>query len=389
MNRIFRWEWKKLWKTKTILFSLSALLFLLVVYLYGSYSLTGLDMEVYKENYESAVKQEKDNLETVKLLQSSAEKSKQEFFTNEIVKSEKRIQLAQDMLDAFNANDWKRELAAKIQSNQIMLEDRKKGTVIGGNSIKEDEQELSLLQYFSDHSIRPFSNPNINGNYDVNGLNTLYMFLKDLAGTLVPLVALLLAAGILPGEKKNGTLKLLLQQPVPRWRVLAAKFCAALLTSFPFLLLSGGVLFLAASLIGGTGDPRYPVPAAPGLNGSFLIGESSYTTVQNFLQQFLPLLCVMMIFYTALGLFISVLAPNGGAAALAAILFAILPQLLGNAGELPFLKYLPFFMNDGFQMLSGTGNGLPLPAVFSVLAGSAVLLSALSVFLFRKKDILC
>lgn len=388
MNRIFRWEWKKLWKTKTILFSFSALLLLLVVYLYGSYGLTRLDMKVYKENYESVVKQEKDNLETFKLLQSSAEKSKQEFFTNEIVKREKQIQLAQKMLDAFNANDWKRELAAKIQYNQIMLEDRKSGKVIGGNSIEEDEQELSLLQYFLGHSIRPFSNSNINGNYDVNGLNTLFMFLKDLAGFLVPFVALLFAVWILPGEKKNGTLKLLLQQPVPRWRALAAKFCAALLTSSTFLFLTGGVLFLAASLIGGTGDPRYPVPAAPGLNGSFLIGESSYTTVQNFLLQFLPLLCVTMLFYTALGLFIAVLAPNGGGAALAAMVFAVLP-LLGGMGKLPVVEYLPFFMNDGFQILSGTGSSLPLPAVLGVLAGSAVLFAALCVLLFRKKDILC
>lgn len=384
MTRLFRWEWKKFWRLKKILAISAACLVLAAVYLYGSYVIIAEDSRVSRKNYESLIEQTTANIATVKSLPGNYDEASQASQKKDIDRMEKEKKLYQEMLDALNSGDWKKRISAQIQEEKSTLEGQRLGNVTGGYTKEEIESKIAFQQYQLDHSIQPLSSE-----YDINGANLLYLSLRDLFPVAVPLLALLLAAGMLPNEKKNGTLKLLLQQPVRRRKVLAAKFCASLLTSTAIFLAAGAILFLAASCVGGTGAPRFPVPAAQGMGGAFFIGKTTYSTVLHFFLQYLPLFFAAVLFYTAFGLFVSVLSPNGSTAVLVSVFAAVLPQLLNNLKSMPFLQYLPFFMNNGFQTLTGGSGGLPVLAVPGILVCSAALFYGLAVLFFRKKDILC
>lgn len=74
---------------------------------------------------------------------------------------------------------------------------------------------------------------------------------------LLPLAAFLMGYDAVCGERRAGTLKLLLSYPVPRWRVLAGKLLA-LWSCLAASLLAGGILSLLLARMGGipltTGD---------------------------------------------------------------------------------------------------------------------------------------
>ncbi len=67
---------------------------------------------------------------------------------------------------------------------------------------------------------------------------------------LLPLAAFLLSYDAVCGERRVGTLKLLLSYPVPRWKVLAGKLLA-LWSCLAAPLLSGGILSLLLARMGG------------------------------------------------------------------------------------------------------------------------------------------
>ncbi|MGB3682499.1 MAG: ABC transporter permease subunit, partial [Rubrobacteraceae bacterium] len=201
---------------------------------------------------------------------------------------------------------------------------------------------------------------------DVASMGTITGFLDaEIFGLVLPLAlpffAILAAAGAIAGAEENGTIDVLMSNPLPRWQLVAAYFVstaialAGILAIFG-LILWGSVQFIDAELALGT--------VAEGVFGAWPLA----------------------IFF-------------GGLAMVASAIFRGKMLAVGVAGGVLFVMY---FLNvvsglvEGLEFLEYFSAiyyyGSPLTkgidwANFAGLTGAAIVLAVAAVFAFQKRDI--
>ena len=180
---------------------------------------------------------------------------------------------------------------------------------------------------------------------------------------LVLAFAVTYGAGLLGGEEESGTLEILLSMPVPRWRVMVAKF-AALVT---FLL----IVLLATWL---------------GLVVGILLIDIEDADIVNLLGGILNMV-PMTLFFAAVAYCMTGVRGGKGTAlgvALAIAAATYLMNTLSAMADLPdWMQTLsPWYYYDGLNVLI---DGID-PFNVALLLGLALLLVAIGIFAFERRD---
>lgn len=157
------------------------------------------------------------------------------------------------------SENWKEDLQQMVDSykQDLALGSSTSGEVPDGVTIEADEgyymtpslrsfyeREVALMEYRIEHDIPPASE------YSV------WTFVNDSTGliSLVGLLVIIVASGIVANEFSKGTIKNLLIKPYKRWKILLAKY----FTTIFFLVFMLAILFISSLILGwllfGTGQ---------------------------------------------------------------------------------------------------------------------------------------
>jgi ABC-2 type transport system permease protein len=157
---------------------------------------------------------------------------------------------------------------------------------------------------------------------------------------LFPLITALVAGDIVASEDRNATLKMVLTRSVERHQVFAGKALATVTYAVLAIAIAGGVALVAGILASGFNPVTTlsgTVVSAP--KGLELVGAS-------LLVYLLPILAIVCI-----GLLLSTVFRNSGAAIVGTLMFSLLIQLVGI---LPGLSGLhPYLLSTQFNAWQG------------------------------------
>lgn len=240
-----------------------AILLSFILLLAGYYLYTGLALS--KVDYAAA--RQKSYADESKQLQSAAAayigkyglSSEDAQPLTENVKEEQK--LLQNMILADRGGDWQAELTDAVQQLRM------KKDLIAQGVLQSDPQIDGMqarYQYFLSESIRPKDS-----DFACDGLNVLVMITLNLLSLLLPACVLLVLLSVWLTESRSGSLKLLLWQARPKFRILLDKFLVCWLESAASCTAACLAAFLVCWVAFGLGDIRYPV---------FLTGSGVATT---------------------------------------------------------------------------------------------------------------
>lgn len=170
------------------------------------------------------------------------------------------------------------------------------------------------------------------------------------------------ARSMVAGEIKDGTMELLLSQPVERWQVLTSK----------------GLVMVA----GFTGLVLVVILSIIAFGSAFNVG----VTYSSYLA-FLPLAITMFIAIAGYSILLTVIVPRWGTMAAVGVTLAF--YLLNFAAEtvasISWLKYLSIFYYYNVNSVL-SGGGVPVVNIL-VLAGLGLACFAVALYLFQRMDI--
>lgn len=188
------------------------------------------------------------------------------------------------------------------------------------------------------------------------------------AGQLLPIVAIIAIANVVPMEFRLGTIKLLLIRSQSRNKILASKFIVTLLHSFSLILALFAMAFACGLTLYGFGPFDW---AAVARN---MLDLAAYTFI-----------------YAALTFMVGVLTKSSGATVgismFCLMIGSLVTMLLSQYSFAKFLLFpnadLSVYRNGGQPML----EGMSLPFSAAVLAAYAVVFMAASFVTFRNRDV--
>ena len=301
MSNLFFMEWKKRFCGWKLLVLLLLPVFIIVWLTFRPISGTLKTVPMSISFYEDTIQSGKRRLAEMEQDEKTPRDSKFiEYF-------ERVNQENKNMLEALKSKDTQKMLAAQLaMANTAVYARQKNLSDSSYKSIKELKDEAAFLQYLADNQIHVAP-----GNVSqLNGLYMVYMFIRDIYPFLLPVMILLMVFGTVTKERTQGTLKFLLQQPYRRSNVLFSKLLSSGAVTAIILFLINLAQVLTCTIATQTGDGRYPIATSELTFNSFLIGETSYLAISDFLIFSSLLTIVAILFYTALGLLISVISPN-------------------------------------------------------------------------------
>ena len=130
-----------------------------------------------------------------------------------------------------------------------------------GYTLREVKLLADYTKYLMDKDIQPILNI-----YEINGANSLKLFLSGTNLIIFFILISLLAADIYLKEMSEGSYKLLLTQPNKRGKVYISKAITISIVSITVILLAAIVNFTISSIIGGIRDFSYPLMSREALN---------------------------------------------------------------------------------------------------------------------------
>lgn len=214
----------------------------------------------------------------------------------------------------------------------------------------------------------------------LNGNLIIYLLLNMLWFHL-PLILMILVAGTLTTEYKDGTLQSVMLQPVRKWKFILSKYCVVILFTILTVVLTALTSFAIAYLIFGKGDLVVYLGSLNFIPSSIAQQKLIYAFVFG---------GISMVFFTVVSLTLAVILKEATKTWIVAALFLILNNVLMKFEvDNNFYNYW-FFpkLNNSWQLFFYTDvptglivhNGL-------VLVGYTVLFVCLGIWLFVKRDI--
>ena len=201
---------------------------------------------------------------------------------------------------------------------------------------------------------------------DVSSMGTITGFLEaEIFGLVLPLAipffAILAAAGAIAGAEENGTIDVLMSNPLPRWQLVAAYFVSTAVSLAGVLAIFGLVLWGSAQFI----DAELPIgTVAEGVFGAWPLA----------------------LFFGGLAMVASAIVHRRmlavGVAGGVLFVMYFLDVVSGLVEELEFLEYFSAIYYYGAPLTEGTDW-----ASFAGLTGAALVLAAVAAFAFQKRDI--
>ncbi len=204
------------------------------------------------------------------------------------------------------------------------------------------------------------------GMEDMSSLSTITGFLEaEIFGLVLPLAipffAILAAAGAIAGAEENGTIDVLMSNPLPRWQLIAAYFVSTAVSLAGVLALFGLILWGSAQFI----DAELPFgTVAEGVFGAWPLA----------------------LFFGGLGMVASAILRGRmlavGVAGGVLFVMYFLNVVSGLVEELEFLEYFSAIYYYGAPLTEGIDW-----TNFAILTGAAIVLAVAAVFAFQKRDI--
>ena len=216
----------------------------------------------------------------------------------------------------------------------------------------------------------------------VNGYLISYLVLNFL-WVHVPLLVVIVTGDLFSGEAHGGTFRLILTRPVSRWRLVSVKFIAAIVYTFMLMLFFAITSMGLGILIFGKGDLM------------LIMGAVNIFPQDDILWRFLLAYTygfVGMITVASLSILLSSMSSNSLGPILSTMAIIILFTLISTF-NFSFFKYLqPFLLTsylDTWQLFfTFDFNKHIIIKDVIILFIHLILFYGLTVFYFRKKDIL-
>ncbi len=247
---------------------------------------------------------------------------------------------------------------------------------------------LEVAFYVDGSSYISFITQAVEQSFDIQG-NILngYLMCFIILQTLIiqmPLLVALISGDMLSGEAANGTLRLLLTKPFPRYKILLAKWLASNIYTF-FLLIFLGVLALGGGLW------LFSV-------GDMVVLKTDMLQVlpsDDVLWRFFAALTVAYVSLVAVGtlaLLLSAFSDNSIAPIVTTMAIIILFTIIGSL-EVPLFDAIrPFlFTTHMISWRAFFDDPLPLSAIYvsvGILLAHIAVFLGISMWWFEKKDIL-
>lgn len=244
------------------------------------------------------------------------------------------------------------------------------------SNLSESEREDLLLHQQDLVEMRAMSEVD-------NVLTTREGIVLETFGTmsLVTLLTIIIASGIVSAEFAQGTIKMLLSRPVKRWKILTSKYITVLLYS----LLATAILFIVTYI-----TATLLFPKAEGSTISFYTTEISLSAVLGKSLYMLFLGWINTVVVVTLAFMIGTIFRSTSLA----IGISIFLYFTGNAIVLflikyDFVKYVLFANSNLTQYETGYTmiEGLTMPFSVIVIIVYMIIFLAFSYFTFIKRDV--
>lgn len=140
---------------------------------------------------------------------------------------------AEEQREKLGTGDWR----TAVQQQIIDIQNRLSSSRMLDEWREQLQVTVKQQQYYLDHNINP-SEP--------GAATFTRMFIENASSLFIPLLVMIVASDLVSSESSQGTIKLLLTRPVPRWKILMSKYITLLL-SISIIVAMTGVLAYALS----------------------------------------------------------------------------------------------------------------------------------------------
>ena len=248
---------------------------------------------------------------------------------------------------------------------------------------------LIQVAFYSDGDVyMDFALQALKGRFDINGkiLNGYFICFLVLQTLLVhvPLLIALVAGDVLAGEANMGTLRMLATKPISRTQIILSKFAATFVYTIILLTWMAILALLISMMIFGTDDLIiYKSDKA------ILLRDGD--VLWRFAAAFLYALIGMTV-VTSLAILLSVFAENAIGPIVGTMSIIILFTILSSL-DLPFFNFVkPVLFTKHMLAWKGFFNDpVSYESIFrsaAILVAHIVVFISLSIFFFKRKDIL-
>ncbi|WP_153730992.1 ABC transporter permease [Sporosarcina obsidiansis] len=262
--------------------------------------------------------------------------------------------------------DWKANVQEQLKyTNEALQLD------LPESERKQTEETIKILEYRLAHDIPPLAEDSRES-----------LIINPVAiGSLVVLLTVIVAAGIVASEFSQGTIKMLLTRPVKRWKIMTSKYITVLLFGI-LLMFIGFIVTIACAYIlfpaGGGQELKWDGNAVVSLS---VWGHGLYMLILSFANVIITATFAFMIG--------SVFRSNGMAIGLSLFIFFTGNTIVLLLAKYEIVKYLVFTHMDltvyenGYPFI----EGMTITFSLTVLAVYLVIFLVISYMVFTKRDI--
>lgn len=267
-------------------------------------------------------------------------------------------------------DDWREELQAE---NEALLKENEEAGEDEGFIITINDDIIAENNYYLEHDIKPTSYGAFHYVHENQGLLSL-----------VSLLTIIVAAGIVANEFRWGTIKLLLIRPISRSKILLSKYVSVLIFAVVTSIFLYVVSFIAGAIFFGI----------EGANPHILLQQESglsYVPIISDIISTYGYKLVNLIMMATFAFMISTVFRNSALAiGLAIFLMMAGTQIVFFFAERSWAKYILFANTDLSQYQAGNTpmiEGMTLGFSIGVLVVYYVIFMLLSWIVFTKRDV--
>jgi len=263
--------------------------------------------------------------------------------------------------------DWKTDVQADLVSTQEQLGN----STLAASEREELEGKEKVLEYRLVNSVQPL---------EVNSRETMIMESAGV-GSIVVLLAVIVAAGIVASEFTQGTIKMLLSRPVKRWKILTAKYVTVHLFGILLMLVGFVVSIICAYILFSAGNGRELVWNGKEVVAASVWGKGLYILLLSYANVFVTATFAFMIG--------SVFRSSSLAIGLSLFSYFMGNTLVVLLAKYEVVKYIVFTHINLTMYESGSMfvEGITMPFSLAVLAVYIVVFLVISYTTFTKRDI--
>ena len=272
-----------------------------------------------------------------------------------------------ESMNDYDEPDWKVVVQGELTSVKEQL---------GNPMLSEGEKERlegkeKILDYRLANSVEPLDN---------NGREKMIMDSAGI-GSIVVLLTVIVAAGIVASEFSQGTIKMLLSRPVKRWKILTSKYLTVILFGILLMLIGFVVSIICAFLFFQSGSGQELVWNGKEVVEASVWGNGLYMLLLSFGNVFVTATFAFMIG--------SVFRSSSLAIGLSLFIYFMGSTVVMILSQYEIVKYIVFTHMDLtiYQSDFRIVEGMTMPFSLAVLSVYLVVFLVISYTTFVKRDI--